>query len=588
MTDGNALVPWTYHYVGTTPQVDYVDGSTISFAYNTNRTDVTDRNGIVTRYHYSGRNITKVEQWIGGASAYATDYTYSGGDLITIVKPLGNRIDFTVNGSGFVTERRKKTTNTGSTSGTDIVVSWTYSSNRVSSYTDPLGNQTTYTRDGSGNVTTIAFPTVTSPATQSSVTKTFSYNSEGQVTQATDEDAKVVTYEYFTSTSAIGLLKKVKVDPAGLNLVTEYAYNSEHQVSTITDPLTKVTTLTFDDLGRKTEVVDPLGVSTKWHYDGNGNVTSMEVENLDKDGTAVSGNGWLTTSYTYSVHDDMLTMTEEIDASTTRTTTFEYDDNQNRIRVIKPEGNKEKWTYNARNLVATHVRGETSAVASTDTYTYDDNGNLTLFEDGLSNDTAYAWDLFGRRVKETDALGNYEETDYDKAGNVTEVRRYDAAPSPDVLLQRSTRSYDQRGRHWQTSELFKDPSTTYSDAVTTIERWKSGRVRYVTDPRSKVTETQYDNAWRVSKTIDAMGNEASNTYDANGRRTAWSILEKDGGSSVTHSYEATYDDGGRMTQRREIDRTNGSNVYTTDYAYDSRGNLLWTVNAEGQPEPLHL
>ena len=584
VTDGNANDPWTYHYVGTTPQIDYADdAATVDFSYTTNRTDVTDRNGIVTRYHYSGRNITKVEQWIGGASAYATDYTYSGGDLITIVKPLGNRIDFTRNGAGLVTQRRQKETNTANTSGSDIVDSWTYSNNRMSSHTDPRGNQTTYSRSGSVNVTAINFPTVTSPATQSSVTKTFTYNGEGQITETTDEDGNITSYEYFTNTSAIGLLKKVKVDPAGLNLVTEYAYNAEHQISTITDPLGKVTTFTFDDLGRKTEVVDPLGVSTKWHYDGNGNVTSMEIENLDKDGNAVSGNGWLTTSYTYSVHDDMLTMTEEIDASTTRTTTFEYDDNQNRIRVIKPEGNKEKWTYNSRRLIATHTMGETSAVASTDTLSYDNNGNLTMSEDGLGNDTIYTYDLFDRRVKTTDALGNYEETDYDKAGNVTEVRRYDAAPSPDVLLQRSTRYYDQRGRHWKTSDLHKDPSTTYSDAVTTIERWKSGRVRYVTDPRSKVTQTQYDAAWRVSKTIDAMLNEAANTYDANGRRTVWSILEKDGGSSITHSYEATYDDGGRMTQRREIDRTNGSNVYTTDYGYDSRGNLVWTVNAEGNP-----
>ena len=57
----------------------------------------------------------------------------------------------------------------------------------------------------------------------------------------------------------------------------------------------------------------------------------------------------------------------------------------------------------------------------------------------------------------------------------------------------------------------------------------------------------------------------------------------DGGSSVTHAYEASYDDVGHMTSRTEIDRTNGSNVYTTTYGYDSRGNLVWQVNAEGNP-----
>ena len=39
----------------------------------------------------------------------------------------------------------------------------------------------------------------------------------------------------------------------------------------------------------------------------------------------------------------------------------------------------------------------------------------------------------------------------------------------------------------------------------------------------------------------------------------------------------------RVTERREIDRTNGSNVLVTTYAHDSRGHLLFTVNAEGNP-----
>jgi YD repeat-containing protein len=209
-------------------------GSTITFSYNTNRTDVTDRNGNVIRYHYSGRDVTKVEQWISGASAFATNYTYSGGDLITIVKPLGNRIDFTVNGNGQVTERRQKETNTGSSSASDIVESWAYTSNFVTSYTDPRGYTTTYTRDAAGNVTAINYPTVTSPTTQSSVSKAFTYNARGQKTQATDEEGKIVEYSYYASGSnKYGLLWKVKVDPSGLNLVTEYLYNGQAQLQSI-------------------------------------------------------------------------------------------------------------------------------------------------------------------------------------------------------------------------------------------------------------------------------------------------------------------------------------------------------------------
>ena len=64
------------------------------------------------------------------------------------VKPRDNRVDFTRNGAGFVTERRQKTTDTDNTSSSDIVESWGYTNNFVTSYTDPLGNVTTYTRRG--------------------------------------------------------------------------------------------------------------------------------------------------------------------------------------------------------------------------------------------------------------------------------------------------------------------------------------------------------------------------------------------------------------------------------------------------------
>jgi hypothetical protein len=52
--------------------------------------------------------------------------------------------------------------------------------------------------------------------------------------------------------------------------------------------------------------------------------------------------------------------------------------------------------------------------------------------------------------------------------------------SSDAELQRETYFFDERSRHWKTSALFKDTGSTYSDAVTIIERLKSGQVRTVT------------------------------------------------------------------------------------------------------------
>ncbi|MFM8386658.1 MAG: hypothetical protein ACKOCB_07595, partial [Planctomycetia bacterium] len=81
------------------------------------------------------------------------------------------------------------------------------------------------------------------------------------------------------------------------------------------------------------------------------------------------------TTYTYTTLGDLASITEEISASVTRTTSFDYDDEQQRIRVTLPEGNKVKTEYNERGLVKKVIRGETSGVASDREYFYDDNGN---------------------------------------------------------------------------------------------------------------------------------------------------------------------------------------------------------------------
>ena len=49
-----------YAYVGSTGQIDYVtiDGTDVSYAYVSGRTDRTDRNGNVHRTHFSGKDIT--------------------------------------------------------------------------------------------------------------------------------------------------------------------------------------------------------------------------------------------------------------------------------------------------------------------------------------------------------------------------------------------------------------------------------------------------------------------------------------------------------------------------------------------------
>ena len=120
----------------------------------------------------------------------------------------------------------------------------------------------------------------------------------------------------------------------------------------------------------------------------------------------------------------------------------------------------------------------------------------------------------------------------------TEIARKN---SSDATFLKQERFFDERGRLWKTEDLHKDPSATYSDAVTTITRYKTGHVSAVTDARSKVTTSTYDNAWRRTRVTDHAGNSTDWALDENGNPVAWTIHDEDGASDVEHDYEAEYD-----------------------------------------------
>ncbi len=423
---------------------------------------------------------------------------------------------------------------------------------------------------------------MTSPSTQT-ITETFSFDGRGRITNATDGAGRTVDFSYYTTGSHAGYLQSVTKDQAGLALTTTLDYSQYGDVVSVTDARGATTAISVDAEGYVTEVQapSPLSYRRKLTYDADRRVTLVEVENVDRHGTQDPTTPWIDTSFTYDIVGRMLTRAVDLTASTTATTTWAYDGSGEVISVTKPEGGVTSYEWDERHLAYKIHLGAGSAVEGTIEYAYNLNGSLATSKNPRAYETTYDHDLFDRRTRVTDALGAYRAFQYDKSGNQTLV---EASDSQATLLARTTRYFDEVDRLWKTVDDRFGPNLTPSQPTAIVTRDPSGLVTQVTDPLSNATSYSFDAAARLVQVLDAMGDHDDFSLDANGNVTTRSHTDLPaGGGSETFVTEFDYDAINRVTQRREIDRSNGQNVLTTNLGYDSRNDLTWRLDAESHP-----
>ncbi len=556
------------------------------------KTTVVDRSGNTTEWTFSTFGVPIKEEVFtkglrqGEPNSYVTTMgvDQTTGLVTHVSAPAGNRTDYQYDSALNLVEVRRKETDTPNQSGTDIVYSYQYGGpfNQRSQYTDPRGNITVYQVDAQGNTTQIQRPTVTSPSTQT-ITETFSFDGRGRITNATDGAGRTVDFVYYTTGSHAGYLQSVTKDQAGLALTTTLDYSQYGDIVSVTDARGATTAISVDAEGYVTEVQapSPLSYRRRLTYDAGRRVTLVEVENVDRHGTQDPTTPWIETSFTYDVVGRPLAKTVDLTSTTTATTTYAYDGSGDLVSVTRPEGGVTALEWDERRLIHKVRAGAGSAVEGTFEYAYDLNGSLATSKNPRSYETTFEHDHFDRRTRVTDALGAYRAFQYDKSGNQTLVEAYD---SQAALLARTARYFDEVDRLWKTVDDRFGPNLTPSQPTTIVTRDPSGLVTQVTDPLSNSTSYSFDAAARLVQILDATGNHDDFSLDANGNITTRSHTDLPaGGGSETFVTEFDYDAINRVTQRREIDRSNGQNVLTTNLGYDSRNDLTWRLDAESHP-----
>ena len=190
------------------------------------------------------------------------------------------------------------------------------------------------------------------------------------------------------------------------------------------------------------------------------------------------------------------------------------------------------WTYTWNNLgLMTSVTGPRTDVVQTTSYTYDANGNLATVKDALNRVTT---------INTVNASG-LPTSVTDQNGVVT-------------LL-----TYDPLGRLATTSVQGPVPATT------TFAYDLNGLLTSLTSPENVTLTYGYDDAHRLNRITDSLGNSMLFALDGLGNRIQTQV--QTGSTQVLMNNGATFDSLGRLLT------SIGAYSQTTRYEYDNNGNM---------------
>jgi RHS repeat-associated protein len=218
-----------------------------------------------------------------------------------------------------------------------------------------------------------------------------------------------------------------------------------------------------------------------------------------------------------------------------------------------PAGYSSKTRYDIEG----RVLGSTDAMGATTASAYDRLGRSPTSRDALGRAGWQEYDDADRVTNSADALGNVTTMTYDAAGNM--LTRTDA------LGKVTTYSYDALGRQVGSIDALLRVTTTTYDAL--------GNVATVSDYAGRITAYEYDALNRVVKTTYAVGTaeetETETVYDAVGNVVA----SKDArGFWTTFTYDAL---------NRRVGTLDAAGQQTTT-VYNAVGNVTESMDALGE------
>ncbi len=491
-----------------------------------------------------------------------------------IADPNGNAATFTAggishtSGSSITFERdgQNRITRIVDPEGADLIYAYDAAGD-LTSFTDRTDAETTYTYEGNHYLKEIHDPLGRTPIRNE-------YGPDGRLTKHVDAFGHEILYDHQLAanreivTNRLGASRQLDYDARGnvthevdeSGVETTRTFDGNDQLLTETDELGNTTTYVYDANRNLTSTTDPLGNVTRFTYDSKGNAL-----------TTTDPRGGVTTN----LYDAKSNLTRTTDAAGA-VTNFTYNSKGELLTELDALGNLSSYQYDSRG----RMTRETNALGQVSTSTYNSNGDRltetrtrTLGDGTTATEiTRFTYDSANRPITTTAPDGSITRTEYDALGNVK--------ATVDALGRRTEFTYDELGRQTRTdhpdgtfdltgydAENRRTSSTDRANRTTTYEYDPGGRLRktFLSDsPTVPVSEQIYDDAGRLSQSIDARGHATTFGYDDSGRRTTIT----DALNQITFT---AYDPAGNQVALTDP-RGN-----TTAFVYDAGNRLTRTI-----------
>jgi len=335
-----------------------------------------------------------------------------------------------------------------------------------------------------------------------------------------------------------GLVNSVNIADSGR---ISFQYNENQQIISVTNQIGSISILDYDEGGRLTSFTDPLGNRTAFAYTNFSRVKSI-----------TNSLGFVTDFSYDSRGRTVKTLLPEVNGSRPEINVF-YGTNRQRTSIIDPLNNTTRFQYNAFGNLT----------------------NITLPPPNLlavSPTLSLKYDLLGRPVRTTDALGNTRIYVWDSENNVNTITneeggtrffRYDK-------FNNLTNYQNEIGNEWRYSytplnhlEKIVDPS----GATETYQYDVIGNLTNHQDAEGFVTSFKYDLARNLTNQILPDGTSIHAKYDGVGRIVE---LRNDLGATELYVYNEL--------QLAQINTPTGGRI---SYVYDKLGNALARTNTDG-------